>query len=53
MASLINGGEMRERLQELLKSATQNDGNGQKGKKAKVNLNNGKLSYAGSFERGD
>lgn len=51
--ALIKGDQMRERLQELLRSTTQNDEGKLKSREKKAEDGDGKFSYAGSFTRND
>ena len=51
MGALIKGDEMRERLQDLLEKTTQVDNEGGLKLSKKRLKDNGKFSYAGSFER--
>ena len=52
MASLINGDQMRERLEKLLKKTDRTNGDGNLKEKKGIKLD-GKFSYARSFEGGD
>lgn len=46
--ALINGGEMREKLQELLEKTAKEDGDRKSGEGESEGVD-GKLSYTGSF----